>query len=178
MYSKPSWSGPVDPYISIKLLNNKDANKDELVSLIIFEWKDKPLIGVINEQTGEQDFALCSDDFIQAGACNETDKGEFIVSRNATTKGHAQILTQVVNLKDPKPIKYAIKKTGYYCMVTEGISAEKYSGVGVFRNAYGELLATQIPKLPFYGGISLVYTIMAGYWGFLYYQHRRDICKL
>jgi hypothetical protein len=44
-----------------------------------------------------------------------------------------------------------------------------------FRNAYGELPAAQIPKLPFYGGLALVYAVVTAYWAFLYFQHRDDI---
>lgn len=36
-------------------------------------------------------------------------------------------------------------------------------GVVEFREAYGELPATQIPKLPFYGGITIVYALVAVY---------------
>lgn len=47
-----------------------------------------------------------------------------------------------------------------------------------FRNAYGELPGTQIPKLPFYGGITILYFFVAVFWGFLYYQHSSDICEM
>lgn len=63
-------------------------------------------------------------------------------------------------------------------MVLDGFSVDKFEAVVEFRNAYGELSATLIPQLPFYGGITIVYALMAAYWGFLYYQHRHDICKL
>jgi hypothetical protein len=61
--------------------------------------------------------------------------------------------------------------------VTDPWIAEKYSAVVEFRNAYGELPATQIPKLPFYGAITILYALIGVYWGFLYYQHRWDICE-
>ena len=44
-----------------------------------------------------------------------------------------------------------------------------------FRNAYGELPAAQIAKLPFYGGITIVYAVIGAFWAFLYVQHRHDI---
>lgn len=85
------------------------------------------------------------------------------------------IYTQAIHLKDPQPINYAIKNTGYYCVLTDKYGAKDYQGVVEFRNAYGELPATQVPKLPFYGGISILYALVAVFWGFLYYQHRSDI---
>lgn len=90
------------------------------------------------------------------------------------------IFTEAIHLKDPKlqPIKYDIKNTGYYCVLTDKFTAANYEAVVEFRNAYGELPATQIPKLPFYGGITLLYFFVAAYWGFLYYQHHSDICMI
>ena len=32
-----------------------------------------------------------------------------------------------------------------------------------FREAYGELPASQIPKLPFYGGITILYAVIVVY---------------
>lgn len=119
---------------------------------------------------------ICTDEFVKSGHCNTTDIGEFVVSHNATEKSNALILTKAVHLKDAGPIHYSLKKTGYYCVVTQGYTIDKYNAVVEFRNAYGELQATQIPKLPFYGAMSIIYALMAGYWGFLYYQHRHDIC--
>lgn len=87
------------------------------------------------------------------------------------------ISTQAIHLKDASPIKYDIKNTGYYCVLTDKYTAGTYEAVVEFRNAYGELPATQIPKLPFYGGITLLYFFVAVYWGFLYYQHHSDIRK-
>lgn len=89
-------------------------------------------------------------------------------------------MTKAVHLNNPAPINYPIKKTGYYCVLTEGFNIQKYSAVVEFRNAYGELPATQIPKLPFYGGMSILYALVAVFWGFLYFQHRHDIreCQL
>ena len=34
-----------------------------------------------------------------------------------------------------------------------------------FRNAYGELPAAQIAKLPFYGGLTIVYAVIGVYVG-------------
>lgn len=39
----------------------------------------------------------------------------------------------------------------------------QYTATVEFRNAYGELPAAQIAKLPFYGGITLVYAVIAWY---------------
>lgn len=60
-------------------------------------------------------------------------------------------------------MNYPVKRTGYYCVGTYGFSAADYSAVVEFRNAYGELQAAQIAKLPFYGGLTIVYAVMSMY---------------
>lgn len=125
----------------------------------------------------EQKAGICEERFVEAGLCDANDIGEFILSPNATDKSKNLISTQAIHLKNASPIKYDIKNTGYYCVLTDKFTAGNYEAVVEFRNAYGELPATQIPKLPFYGGITLLYFFVAAYWGFLYYQHHSDICK-
>ena len=66
-----------------------------------------------------------------------------------------------MHLKDPgEPLRYEVKKTGYYCVGTYGYTASDYKAVVEFRNAYGELPAAQIAKLPFYGGLTIVYAVV------------------
>lgn len=70
-------------------------------------------------------------------------------------------MLEKVDLNDPKPITYQIKKTGFYCVNTKGLPEEvDYKAAVEFRNAYGELPAAQIAKLPFYGGLTIVYAVI------------------
>lgn len=72
-----------------------------------------------------------------------------------------------------------IKNTGYYCVGTVSESTNEwngdFNGYAEFREAYGELPAAQIPKLPFYGILTIAYAVMGAFWAFLYVQHRHDI---
>lgn len=70
-------------------------------------------------------------------------------------------MTEAVHVDDSHVTTYPIKRTGYYCVLTESFSGDDYEAVAVFRNAYGELPATQVPKLPFYGGMTLLYALVA-----------------
>lgn len=184
MYSRSAWGGPVDPFILIKFKNDtiQSDQEDPIVSLVIFEYRDEDFIGIdVGNGNGELRELICSPDLVTAGHCNETDVGEFILAPNATEKSGNLILTQAIHLKNTAPINYPIVKTGYYCVATldyphtEPNPSVKYEAIVEFRNAYGELPATQIPKLPFYGGITVLYALVAVFWGFLYYQHRHDI---
>jgi hypothetical protein len=85
---------------------------------------------------------------------------------NATDVSKSVIFTQAIHLADPGlPVNYGIKKTGYYCVGTAAFSPlnAQYSAMVEFRNAYGELPAAQIAKLPFYGGITIVYAVIGAY---------------
>lgn len=79
---------------------------------------------------------------------------------NATETSRNPIITQKIHLDDPLEINYPVKKTGYYCVDTLKISDVDYEAVVEFRNAYGKLPAAQIAKLPFYGGLTIVYAVI------------------
>ena len=47
MYSKQSWGGDVDPFILTKFIKaTPEGDKDPLVSLVMYEWRDEELVGV------------------------------------------------------------------------------------------------------------------------------------
>ncbi|KAH7037842.1 lung seven transmembrane receptor-domain-containing protein [Microdochium trichocladiopsis] len=172
MYDRNDWGGPVDPFILAEFPNiTVEGDADPIVSLIIFEWKDEWLIGA----DANSNELICDPENVANGLCEEGDIGKWILAKNATDKAVNPILTQAIHLKSSSPINYPIKRTGYYCVAAYGYRADEFMGVVEFREAYGELPATQIPKLPFYGGITILYAIVAAFWGFLYYQHRYDI---
>lgn len=56
-----------------------------------------------------------------------------------------------------------------------GLETKEFSAVVEFKNSFGELPAAQIAKLPFYGGLTILYALISFLWGFLYFQHRSDI---
>lgn len=185
MYSRKSWGGSIDPFISVTFEPRTEEDQDPIVSMVIFEWRDERFVGIrttpdavgvgspclspiglgwlVRRLTGS-DLAkkeyICDDENIQAKLCNDTQIGQFIVHPDAGGAGKSSIVTQAVHVKEPPSIKYPIKRTGYYCVGTYGYSADAYKAVVQFRNAYGELPAAQIAKLPFYGGLTIVYAVI------------------
>ncbi|PQE30107.1 integral membrane protein [Rutstroemia sp. NJR-2017a WRK4] len=181
MYDRKTWGGPIDPHILIKWLPTKQdtpAEVDPIASMVIFEWRDYDLVGVLPTADSIQKEFICDPENISNGFCNANQTGQFILTPNATEVSHSQLFTTAIHLNNTgPPINYPIKNTGYYCVGTTGYSPTdvKYTAVVEFRNAYGELPAAQIPKLPFYGIITIVYAVMGILWAFLYVQHRDDI---
>ncbi|KAI5357663.1 hypothetical protein Slin15195_G035400 [Septoria linicola] len=177
MYSRKTWGGNVDPYILVKFVHpdNIPEGQDPIVSLVIFEWRDRPYIGKPDPKDATVDDYLCDEAARDAGLCEEADLGQFILAANATEASKSLIRTEAIHLKDPGAINYPIKKTGYYCISTAAYSATEYTAIAEFRNAFGELPAAQIAKLPFYAGLTIVYAFLAMGWGVLYWMNRRDI---
>ncbi|KAL3253006.1 hypothetical protein ABHI18_009768 [Aspergillus niger] len=176
MYSRKAWGGSVDPFILTKFVQEpQSGDSDPLVSLVIFEWTDENLIGrPVPGDSGERE-TICDEASVQANLCSEDEVGSFILASNVTEAAKFPIVTKAIHLNDPAAINYPIKKTGFYCVSTYGYSGVDYKAVIEFRNSYGELPAAQIAKLPFYGGLTIVYAVVGLFWAFLYVQNRHDI---
>ncbi|KXS95942.1 hypothetical protein AC578_7984 [Pseudocercospora eumusae] len=177
MYSRKSWGGSIDPFIMVKFIHpeNLPDDQDPIVSLVIFEWTDRPLIGKPDPNDQTIDDYLCDEGARDAGLCKEEDIGSFILASNATGKSTSLIRSEAIHLKEPGAVNYPIKRTGYYCVSTAAYTAEEYTAIVEFRNAFGELPAAQIAKLPFYAALTIVYAFLAMGWGVLYWMNRRDI---
>ncbi|KAI9887263.1 MAG: hypothetical protein M1823_000934 [Watsoniomyces obsoletus] len=176
MYSRKTWGGAVNPFILLAFDRQPvEGDDDPIVSTVIYEWKDEPLVGRYPDPDAIGKEYICHQENVQKKLCNDTQIGQFIISPNATAPGKTSIITQALHVKEAPPINYPITRTGYYCVGTFGYSAEKYQAIVTFRNAYGELPGSQIAKLPFYGGLTIVYAVIGLFWAFLYVQNRRDI---
>lgn len=106
---------------------------------------------------------ICDAANVKANLCTKNQLGSFLLSKNASDVSKSPIISRAIHLKDPDAIKYPIKKTGFYCVSTYAYSTEDYKAVITFRNSYGELPATQVPKLPFYGAMTIVYAAIGLY---------------
>lgn len=120
---------------------------------------------------------VCDQTAIEDRHCTVEQFGTFILSANASSLSKSEIDTRAVHLLAPdRPaLSYPIKRTGYYCISTVAFGDFPYTAITEFRNAYGELPGGQISKLPFYGGLAIVYAVVGVFWAFLYVQNRRDI---
>ncbi|RMZ76704.1 hypothetical protein DV737_g4686, partial [Chaetothyriales sp. CBS 132003] len=177
MYSQKAWGGPTESFILVKFVKDEEpGDSDPVVSLIIFEWQDRVLIGQRhpNAAPDAEVEVICSQGNVDAGLCQQDDIGSFILGSNWTLARNP-FFTQAVHLSDPPAIKYPIRRTGYYCISTFAFSNHDYQAVVAFRNSYGELPGTQIAKLPFYGGLTITYAVLGVFWAFLYIQNRSDI---
>ncbi|CAX43400.1 protein Ptm1 precursor, putative [Candida dubliniensis CD36] len=182
MYSKQDWGGSFKPHIGLTLNQyndfkydpkNKDqeVDKDISVSYIIFEYKDLVNIGA-DLGNGQYKF-ICDDTAINDfKVCDEKQKGKFIVNKNVT---NSTILTAQLTHLGQANINYPVNVTGYYCISTFSQYKETvYRGEVNFQNAFGQLSASEIPKLPAYGILAICYAIALALFGFQFFKKRKE----
>ncbi|CAN6674501.1 hypothetical protein TRVA0_055S00298 [Trichomonascus vanleenenianus] len=178
VYSKQDWGGSKDTYIELALNIKKGKDdKDGWIAAIVYEYSDVDLIGqTIKGKPSELRKYVCDDKAVNIGLCSRENLGKFIVRDDAQQKAGVPIATERIDVKEPKAMRYNFKKTGFYCVATFPSSRDiEYDGAVVYQNAFGELPASQIAKLPFYGGCALAYTLVFALWMFQYFIHRSDI---
>ncbi|RLV93678.1 Membrane protein PTM1 [Spathaspora sp. JA1] len=182
VYSKHDWGGSIKPHIGLTLNQfnknkydpkNKDKKPDGdiTVSYIIFEYKDLPNIGV-DIGNGKYQY-VCTDDAVKTKICDESQKGKFIVNSQAAL--NSTILSSQLKNLGAADIHYPINRTGYYCVSTFTPDRKsKYQGLINFQNAFGQLSASEIPKLPGYGILTLCYAIALALFGFQFFKKRKE----
>ncbi|RKP28434.1 hypothetical protein METBISCDRAFT_29125 [Metschnikowia bicuspidata] len=184
MYSKKDWGGPYAPHIEITLnrLGDKvysgDADAENLadvaVSYALFELKDIDYLGKMYEKSGRKKY-ICDDVAISAGLCEKADFNMFLYSGdllNTTVR-----ISQFDHL-GPANLSYPVLKTGYYCISTFVARTDAvYRGTVDFQNAFGQLSASEIPKLIAYGILTVAYAATLGFFAFQL-LNKRDLNQI
>jgi hypothetical protein len=154
-------------------LTTDTAGIDGWIALVVYEYRNVEMLGVKVDNINKK--YVCDDAAVQSQLCSSEQIGTFIVEENGE-KPYAAIRTEKIDLNNPAAVRYPVQKSGYYCVSTYPSSSSiKYKGAVVYQNAFGNLPASQIPKLPFFGGAALAYFLVLLFWMFLYIQHRSDI---
>lgn len=191
MYSRHDWGGRYAPHIGLQL-NEYDGKKysgkkakgdlteDTLVApvlYVIFEIKDLEHIGY-RHKDGTMKYICDTYAINTLKACKESQRGKFIVN-NDTPTNNTILTLQLLHL-GPAHINYTVSKTGYYCVSTYILLDKGYHGLVNFQNAFGLLAASEIPKLPAYGILTILYGTALALYGFQFYmkRHRNQILPL
>lgn len=151
---------------------------DGYLSVVVFEYRNVEVLGVeVSSSDGiSQKKYICDDSAITNQLCTADHRGQFIVNNSTGESLYAPIYTTRIDLKSPGSIHYPVNRTGYYCVSTFlSNSDSEFTAAAVFQNAFGQLPATQIPKLVFFGFAALAYALVLALWMFAYIQHRSDI---
>ncbi|ODQ81198.1 hypothetical protein BABINDRAFT_34204 [Babjeviella inositovora NRRL Y-12698] len=180
MYSREDWQGNIDPYISVYLDQYKAADSLNVsVSMVVLQYRDYHLLGIPNKNNPNKKTYICDSAAIAAGLCEEKSRNRVLINQElANSTIHSQIMTTYVTSLGQTTLKYQIKHTGYYCVFTYSHEAESYSGTVDFRNAFGQLSASEIPKLPLYGMLAIFYGVGLALYAWAFYRHRAAILPL
>ncbi|CAG8724693.1 422_t:CDS:10, partial [Dentiscutata erythropus] len=152
MFDKAAIPGGTDPKITLKY----DKISKIGASMVVYEYSDFDSIGYFEK--GE--------------------RGSIVFNKDASS-----IVDHVFNFDstgEDQSFIYHVNKTGFYCVAAFSFEDR----VGDFmiridwRNPYGELPASDYPKLPFYGLLSLVYLVIGVIWMTLSIIHWRDILPI
>lgn len=178
MYNKQAWGGSTNPFISFNLQDYKsDIITEPQVSVVIFEYKDIDIIG--HELSDGNMKYICDDASIELGYCEKSSKGEFIIDQDKLGKNASEILTFDTTELGIHQTKYSIKNTGYYCVATFAKAEDaKYRAEANFRNSFGQIAASEFPKLTLYGALAIAYAVSMAYYGFNFWKHKHEILPL
>lgn len=178
MYSKHDWGGNKSPHISIKLdlfndhkfsVDNMTVYEDIELSYVVFEYKDLEKLGARIDDLGRKKY-ICDDIALNAGVCDESEYGSFFAKGDIS---NTTIHIAKLNHLGFANLTYPVAKTGYYCVSTFSTrSHAKYKGFVGFQNAFGQLSASEIPKLPAYGILTLCYAVTLALYGFQFFKKR------
>lgn len=181
MYSKVDWGGNTEPFIKVDLQSFDTPNPstgNASLSLIIFEFKDIDLLGVV-DNAGNRRY-ICDDNLVNEGLCTSDELYQFIIDGNVTT--NAIVKTDVLTELGTNEFSYHVTKTGYYCIAAfnppyKG-GVNKFKMMVNFHNAFGNLPASQIPLLSLYGLLAVVYAVCLAIYLFPIFRHRSELLLL
>ncbi|CAG8510650.1 17327_t:CDS:2, partial [Dentiscutata heterogama] len=164
MFDKAAIPGGADPKITLKY----DKISEIGTSVVVYEYSDSGSIGYFEE--GEAT--------IKNHHCTDSQLNSIVFNKDASS-----IVDHVFYFNstgEDRSFIYHVNKTGFYC-----VAALSFEGKGGdfmiridWRNPYGELPASDYPKLPFYGLLSLVYLVIGVIWMTLSIIHWRDILPI
>ncbi|XBW37211.1 hypothetical protein QEN19_002793 [Hanseniaspora menglaensis] len=187
MYSKSDWNGKIDPFISfnIKSLSNYKDGQNHDVSVVIFDFQDYTHIGKLKPGTDNY-YLICDEEAIAHKMCNSSQKNQFLIETEVydpitetTNLANAEILTFYQNHTGLYDLKYQVEKSGYYCALTYSNNGNlDYSAVVNFRNAFGQLPASEVNNLALYGLLAVFYAVGAVLYGFAFWKHKHELLPL
>lgn len=182
MYSKRDWGGPGESFIKVDLqkFGYADPSTDKAsVSLVVFEYQDIDGLGVYDENLGRRRY-ICTSGMVSDGLCKENQLNQFIVDENFTSV--SQIKTVKLTDLGTNDFSYKVANTGYYCVAAyEPDFTDKENTFKLllnFHNAFGSLPASEIPLLPLYGLLAVIYAVCLCVYLFQVFRHRSELLLL
>ncbi|CEG67577.1 hypothetical protein RMATCC62417_03986 [Rhizopus microsporus] len=174
VWSKESIPGGTQPYIKVSI----GPKSQGTVSLLVYEWKDFDKLGAYDDEVGETAY-VCNRQAVSRKLCKSSQLGQFIMSIPSDQKNTTSIYTETLELKgnQTEAALYKVDKTGYYCVALAAVNqTSSFVEAWVeWKFPYGELPATDYPKLLLYGVFAFVYLAVGIFWFVQSFRYWRDI---
>ncbi|CAN3369798.1 hypothetical protein DICA4_F24608 [Diutina catenulata] len=113
---------------------------------------------------------ICDNDAILHKLCTKDQFGTYLY----TPHKNSTIFTAKMDRLGRAQIEYNITRTGYYCVSTVSMHQRHYKGQVSFQNAFGYLSASEVPKLPAYGIMAVLYAVIFALYGFQFWKKRKQ----
>ncbi|EPY53903.1 seven transmembrane receptor-like protein [Schizosaccharomyces cryophilus OY26] len=170
IYSKSESGGSLNPAIYINWTQPWDQENE--IEVLIFRWKDIKQIGK-SKENGERVYLCDYDAAYTDHFCEPEQIGFYIWNATSAKTVHSQIVSSY-----PTNIVYSINHSGYYCIWTHSLKNKPYQALVNWQNAYGNLPASQYPRLPLSGGITIAYSVVLALWMFFRFQYKNSIVPI
>ncbi|EPX72522.1 seven transmembrane receptor-like protein [Schizosaccharomyces octosporus yFS286] len=167
IYSKSESGGSLNPAIYINWTQPWDVENE--IEVLIFRWKDIQQIGKTKENN-EKAYICDYDAAYTYHFCEPEQVGLYIWNATSAKTVRSQIVSSY-----PTNIVYDISHSGYYCIWTHSLKDKPYQALVNWQNAYGNLPASQYPRLPLSGGITIAYSAILALWMFFRFQYKNSI---
>lgn len=188
MYQKDAWGGSVSPFIStnLKSFGESDGETPD-ISIVVFEYKDINLLGYSTDVESVESGGVayhktkyvCDSSALSKGYCSEEQLGQFIYNSSIIGTNSSEI--KIYSLEEfgvEKALNYHVLNTGYYCVASYSPSSSKYKIDVNFRNSFGNIAASEYPKLTLYAALAIAYAVSFAYYGFQFWKHKHEILPL
>lgn len=179
MYAKKDWGGSIQPHIEVTFTrlgdqvydskNPENSDSSTRVSYVLFEYNDIDYLGKEYSKSGRRKY-ICDEVAVSASLCDMLELGMFLHTGDLT---NTSVRIGQFDHLGAANLSYPIKATGYYCLSTFLPTENNiYRGTIDFQNAFGQLSASEIPKLPAYGILTVAYAATLGFFGFQFFKKR------
>ncbi|QPG73279.1 hypothetical protein FOA43_000587 [Brettanomyces nanus] len=182
MYSKRDWGGVDESFIKIDVQSFRDVDpstEKAAISLVIFEYQDIDGLGVYDESNRRRRY-ICTETMVSNELCSSDQLNQFIVDDNFTS--YATIKSVVLTDLGTNDFSYKVSKTGYYCVAAYTpdftTKTNTFKMLINFHNSFGSLPASQIPLLPLYGLLAVIYAVCLCTYIFQIFKHRSELLLL
>ncbi|KAG0743501.1 hypothetical protein G6F57_005062 [Rhizopus arrhizus] len=177
MWNKGAIPGGAQPYIKVSI----GPQSHGTVSLLIYEWNDFENLGMYDERVGDIAY-ICDRLAISHNLCKSSQLGQFITHIPSDQANTTSVYTKTLTLSgnETEAALYKVDATGYYCVALTSTASTNqtdsfFEAWVEWKFPYGELPATDYPKLLLYGVFAFVYLAVGLFWFVQSFRYWSDI---